>query len=500
MALVFLIIPALAAILFLFLNNRLYLQLTSILASFLILLSGIIVLVQFSSMNMMAASIYHSPSISYFNNIIHVDALSMLLIIVLLILTFCVSLYSVNYIENAIHHKMFDESKVKLFYSLLYLFIFTMLLTLSTGNLGILWISLEATTLSSAFLVGFSNNKTAIEASWKYIIICSVGIAISLLGIIFLNLSSSHALPEGLSSLDFSLLMTASEKLDPTFLKFAFIFILVGFGTKAGLAPMHTWLPDAYSQAPSPVSALLSGSLSSCSMYGIMRIVALTNRSLGENFYTGRLLIAAGILSTLTAALFIITQKDYKRLLAYSSIEHMGIIAFSLGIFSNLSLFAAFYHMTTHSLTKALAFLSSGNIYLKFGTREIKQVRNLAKILPFSGSIFLAALLSLGGLPPFGTFISELYVFSAAFKENYPVLGILMILLIVFVFIGILSTAFSMFKPKVLQVEDTIILRTKSNLFDILPLVLLLLLIIILGLYMPDFLRNLILQAVGTLH
>lgn len=508
MALIFLLTPIITALLFFIVRKRSHMHFISLFAASIMLFSGILSLLPFTK-NVNSNSQFSYFAFSYLNDIIRIDALSMLMVLIVLFITFCVAIYTVSYIEVEVQNQKINTKRVRVFYILLYSFIFTMLMTLSTGNIGILWVSLEATTIASAFLVGFSGAKTALEASWKYIIICSVGIAISLMGIVFLNLASAHSLPEGLSRLDIPLLMNRAKSLDPSLLKFAFIFVLIGFGTKAGLAPMHTWLPDAYSQAPSPISALMSSSLINCSMYGIMRFVALTNKSLGEALYTGRLLLIAGIFSVLTAAIFILTQKDYKRLLAYSSIEHMGIIAFSLGLFTNLSIFALLFHTITHSITKAIAFLSSGNIYLKYGSTDIKRIKNVTAFLPISGSVFLMALLSLGGLPPFGIFTSEIYVFYSTFNAQNSILGIIMILLVAFVFVGILTSAFSMFKHdpkydlKTKSINFSIIKPNKIDLIGlagIIPLIILIVIIIVLGLYMPSFLRNLILHAQNVLN
>ena len=211
----------------------------------------------------------------------------------------------------------------------------------------------------------------------------------ALVGIIFLHLAST-GVANSENALQWNLLFDRAKELNSPVLRLSFIFILIGFGTKAGLAPMHTWLPDAHSQAPSPISALLSGVLLNSAMYAIIRVLAIVNRNLGDSSFTGRIMIAFGLLSIAAAAVFIMTQKDYKRLLAYSSIEHMGIIALAFGLFTPLSVFAGFFHMINHSFTKSMLFLSSGNILQKYGTRDISRVRGLLKTLPVSGMVFSA--------------------------------------------------------------------------------------------------------------
>jgi hydrogenase-4 component F len=182
-------------------------------------------------------------------------------------------------------------------------------------------------------------------------------------------------------------------------LKIAFIFILVGFGTKVGLAPMHTWLPDAHSQAPAPISALLSGVLLNTAMYGIIRVMIIVNRNMGSSLFTGRLLMILGILSIGTAAVFIIVQKDFKRILAYSSIEHMGILAFGFGIMTPLSIFGSIYHILNHAFTKSLLFMASGNVFLKFGTRQVNKVHGIIKVMPVTGIAFLLGIFAITGMP-----------------------------------------------------------------------------------------------------
>ena len=265
-------------------------------------------------------------------NFFYVDSLSIIVLDIVLVIGFIVSIYSVGYLRMEIKDGKMGASRLGLYYILVYAFLFTMILALTVNNMGVMWIAIEATTLASVFLVGFQNDKHSLEAAWKYVMICSVGIAIALLGIILLHLSSINVLKSG-DLLEWTALYANAAALKQPIARLAFLFILVGFGTKAGLAPMHTWLPDAHSQAPSPISALLSGVLLNSAMYGIVRVVAIVNRNLGSSEYTGRLLIASGLLSILTAAVFLLTQKDYKRLLAYSSVEHMGIIAIAIGAF-----------------------------------------------------------------------------------------------------------------------------------------------------------------------
>jgi hydrogenase-4 component F len=379
--------------------------------------------------------------------IFYLDALGVLILDIVLVIGFMAAVFSIGYLEEEVRHGKIEERSVRLYYILMYTFLFTMVFALSVRNMGVMWIAIEATTLASAFLVGFYNDKRAIEATWKYVIICSVGIAVAMLGIIFLHMSSV-GLFKGSQLLDWTALYGSAAALKSPVLRLAFVFILVGFGTKAGLAPMHTWLPDAHSQAPSPISALLSGVLLNSAMYAIIRTVAIVNKNLGDSLFTGRILMAFGLLSILTAAIFIITQKDYKRLLAYSSIEHMGIIAFAVGVFSPAAVFGAIYHMINHSFTKSMLFLTSGSILQKYGTREIAKVRGLLKVLPVTGTAFFLGLFAIAGTPPFSVFASEFNILAAAFEKGNFFIGAVLAVLLAIVFAGIALVLFGMFYKK----------------------------------------------------
>ena len=303
---------------------------------------------------------------------------------------------------------------------------------------------------------------------------------------------SSIGVLENNQFLDWIALYNNAESLKSPIVKLAFIFILIGFGTKAGLAPMHTWLPDAHSQAPSPISALLSGVLLNSAMYGIIRTVAVVNRNLGSSIYTGRLLIALGILSILTAAIFILTQKDYKRLLAYSSIEHMGIIAVAMGVFTPLSVFGALLHMINHSLTKAMLFLASGNILQKYNTKQISEIKAILKLLPISGTVFLLGLFAIAGTPPFSVFASELSIMVSLFTAKKFVVGGALALLLAIIFAGIAVTLFKMFYGNNQEEE---LQPGETNKAGTIVIVVLFLVISISGLFIPDELKNLITQA-----
>ncbi len=435
---------------------------------------------------------------SMLDNLFYIDEFSVVVLDTILIVSALVCIYAIGYMNHELNHQSVSLNQIRLFYSLTYVFIFTMILVVTTQNLGVMWIAIEATTLASAFLVGFYNSKESIEAAWKYVIICSVGIALALLGIVLLYISAVNVFEGSHSNLNWSFLLENAKRLHSSILKIAFIFILVGFGTKVGLAPMHTWLPDAHSQAPAPISALLSGVLLNSAMYGIIRVLTIVNKNLGNTLYTGRLLIGAGLISITAAAIFILVQKDYKRMLAYSSIEHMGIITFGLGIFTPAAIFASLFHMLNHAFTKSLLFLASGNIYLKYKTREISKVSGIFKMMPVTGVFFLLGLFAIAGMPPFSIFASELNLITAGFAARHPWLASYLVLLIAVVFAGIASIALKMFYSTGLPPRDRDAMKPgEVNFSGIAVMGVLLFLICAGGLYLPSVIKDLLVSAVG---
>ena len=484
MGLLLLLLPLAAVLLFAVVPKKIMMDWINILASLAMLGVGLVLTGRVLS--------EHSVTYPVLGSFFHVDALSMVMLDMVLFVGFLAGLYSTGYLKEELSSGRLEPGRVRSYYMLMYSFIFTMILVLTVKNMGIMWIGIEATTLSSAFLVGFHNSRKAVEAAWKYVIICSVGIAVALLGIIFLQLS--YADVQGLKDLqlDWTALYANADRLKTSVLKLAFIFILVGFGTKAGLAPMHTWLPDAHSQAPSPISALLSGVLLNSALYAVIRTVAVLNRNMGSAAYSGKLLIAFGLLSMVVASVFIITQKDYKRLLAYSSIEHMGIIAVSLGIFSPASILAGIYHMVNHSLTKSMLFLASGNVLLKYDTREILRVRGVLRALPVSGTAMLLGLFAITGTPPFSVFSSKFGILVSFFQGGKYVLGAAVILVMALVFIGTAVAVFKMFFP---GDNDSCVKPGEQNIIGAFVTLLLLVAISVTGLYIPDEMRELLTGA-----
>lgn len=309
------------------------------------------------------------------------------------------------------------------------------------------------TTLVSAFLVGFYNTKPSVEAAWKYIIICSVGIIFALLGTMLFYYAFS--LSGGAKTLNWTQVLSAAGKLDKNLVKVAFIFILVGYGTKAGLAPMHTWLPDAHSQAVAPISALLSAVLLKTAVYAILRFAIITNTSLGFGYF-GNLFLLFGLISLAISCGFILVQKDLKRLLAYSSIEHLGIICIGFGLGSALGIWGALLHIFNHAVTKSLMFFGAGEIVAKYKKHNINSIRGVIRSMPFCGVMVLLGVFALTGLPPFSIFFSEMLVIAAAFLKGSYLTACLVLFFTVVIFGGVVNSLGKMIlggAPKDMPVE-----------------------------------------------
>lgn len=350
-----------------------------------------------------------------FRNFFYIDALSVFFILTISIVNFAAAAYSIGYIAKDTAEGAIKERKAKAYYGLFNLFAFTMYFVTVVNNLGMLWVAIEMTTLVSAFLVGFYNNKKSIEAAWKYIIICSVGITLALLGTILFYYTASR--DGGVTSLNWTDMIAAAGRLDPKVLKIAFLFILVGYGTKAGIAPMHTWLPDAHSQALAPISALLSGVLLKTAIYAIIRFTSIINICIGTS-YSDNLFIFFGLLSLGVSAAFVIVQKDIKRLLAYSSVEHIGVITFGLGAGGALGLFGALFHVFNHAVTKSVMFFAAGNVVKKYKTSDMHVIRGVMSAMPFTGIMLITGAFALTGSPPFSVFFSEIMILISGFGQG----------------------------------------------------------------------------------
>ncbi|MFZ2958581.1 MAG: proton-conducting transporter membrane subunit [Candidatus Ozemobacteraceae bacterium] len=300
-------------------------------------------------------------------------------------------------------------------------FLITMILSMSAHNFGLIWVAVEGTTLISAMLIGFETHRASLEAAWKYVILCTVALACSLFGLILLLYASQLAHIEG--TLDLTTLAGAAPRMPLPLLKLAFVMILIGFAAKAGFAPLHSWLPDAHSQAPAPTSALLSGVLLNCSVLALLRMAPIMEAARLGHFFR-ETLVLFGLLSLLLSTMFLLVQSDLKRLLAYSSIEHIGLMTLGFGLGSPIAMFAALLHALGHSLAKALAFLSAGELVHFFRSHDMNRMVGIMKRIPIGGGGFTLAIMALGGIPPFPLFVSELLLIAAAFNLGRPFVGI----------------------------------------------------------------------------
>lgn len=372
---------------------------------------------------------------------LYADALSALSVLIIAFVGATAALYSVGYMRENLKEVEVESGTaghdLRRYYLLFNLFLFAMLVVPVSNSLGVLWIAIEGTTLASLFLVSFYGTPEALEAAWKYVIVGSVGIALALFGTILAYYSAVQVLGTTYD-LNWSVLAPAAPQLNPSVMRLAFIFIVVGFGTKAGLAPMHTWLPDAHSEAPSPVSALLSGVLLNTAMYAILRYYALATPSLGRA-YPNALLLAFGLLSLVIAMLFILQQRDIKRLLAYSSVEHMGIVAVGVAFGGPLGLYGALLQMIGHALAKSLMFFVSGQVGLRYGTKQIDGIAGVVRAMPVTGSLLIVGALALTGSPPFGVFISEFAILAAGFQHGQGLAAMVVFSLIALIFIRFLG-------------------------------------------------------------
>lgn len=442
----------------------------------------------------LVSEVFRHGTINTWKNILFADPFSAFLVLIVSLVGFIISVYSINYMGYEVESGVIDFKKLKIYYVFFHLFMFTMLLVGVTNSL-ILWIAIEMTTLFSVPLITIYTKKTSIEAAWKYLIICTVGITFALFGTILTYYATVQVLGEGGSELNWASLLAIADQFDPTLMKIAFVFILVGYGTKVGFAPMHTWLPDAHSEAPSPVSALLSGVLLNCAMYGIIRFHTITSACVGREF-TSNFLIMFGLLSLGIAVPFIIMQDNYKRLLAYSSVEHMGIIALGFGFGGVFGIFGALFHMFNHAVTKSLMFSVAGNILQKYETKKIYEVSGVVKSMPYTGPMLVIGGLAITGSPPFSIFLSEFTILAAGFSQGYIVTSVLVLLFIITIFVGFFNhinrMAFSK-PPEGIMVGDV-------SRWSLGAMLILIVLITVTGVYIPPHFSDMIMQVVAVVR
>jgi len=378
----------------------------------------------------------------------------------------------------------------RVFIGCLLVFLAAMTLATTCQHMGLLWVAIEATTLSSAPLIYFHRNARSLEAAWKYLLICSVGIAVALMGTFCLAVAAGEGETVPLIVKD---LVATGGTLNTVWVKASFLMLLVGYGTKMGLAPLHTWLPDAHSEAPSPVSALLSGALLNCAFLGIVRGLQICNAT-GLGCFARELLLGFGILSMLVAAIFLLRPIDFKRMLAYSSVEHMGIMAVGIGL-GGAGTSAALFHAVNHSLTKGMLFLVAGNIVAVYKTKSVNQVSGMLRRIPLSGVLWVVGFLAITGSPPFGTFLSEFAILHAAVVQGHEFVMVMYLLLLALAFIGMAGAFLRMAQGSCGSSESC---DAKEGALTIIPPAILATGVLLLGLYVPPQLLAVLEHAART--
>jgi hydrogenase-4 component F len=396
----------------------------------------------------LAAQVLRTGAVSLWDGFLYADHLSALVIVLTAFVALLCSAYAVGYLRDDEQSGTLDQetgdagclSKLRKYYSLTPLFVFSMLLIAVANNLGVMWAAIEVTTLASVFLVTFYGQRTSLEAAWKYAIIGGVGLSMALFGTIVTYYSGHHlAGSDSLAGLNWSVLVGHAGQLDKAAMRLAFVLILLGYGTKAGLAPMHTWKPDAYAEAPAPSGAILSSAMLNCALYGLARFYILTSRCLGAE-YPGRLLLLFGLLSMGVSVPFILIQKNFRRLLAYHTIDHAGIMATALGLGGPAASLALMLHMTFHTIAKSLLFLCAGNVSQYFKTDLFHKIKgSVIRTMPLTGVVFLMAMLAIIGMPPFSLFQSEFLIVRAALLGGHTLSAILFVVFGTAVFAGALQ-------------------------------------------------------------
>jgi hydrogenase-4 component F len=405
-----LLIPLCAAALLAFLPNYRLAARVNVAASFLTLLAAISLLL----------TKHPAP-----NRYLLIDDLNVVFICLSCFIGFTTSIFSASYVGHELEIGRLTPAYLRFYHAMYQVLIFAMNLALSANNIGLMWVAIEIATLTTVMMVGIYRTHEALEAAWKYFILGSVGIALALFGTILVYVAAEPVIGEGLDSMVWTTLIAHAAVFDPALLNVAFVFILLGYGTKVGLVPMHAWLPDAHAEGPTPISAVLSGLLLNVALYAVLRFKMLMTANAAA-VAPGPLMVTLGLVSLVFAAFMLYRRTDIKRLFAYSSIEHMGIITFAFGMGGPLANFAGLLHMTMHSLTKSGIFFAVGHIAQVKGTQQISEIGGLTESHPWLGWCLVLGVVAICGLPPFGIFMSEFLVVSSTFARA-PFLAILVV-------------------------------------------------------------------------
>jgi len=473
--------PLLAALISLFVKKRAgYLEFLTVAASTIELVAGLLI----------AAKVVKNGTYSlepYFT----VDSLSTIVMLTTVVIGLAAAVYSVGYLRAESEKQIINFTQIKQYHFLLNIFVAVMYLAVATVNPIFTWIMVEATTLSTTFLIRFYNKASAIEAAWKFLILNSIGLLLGFFGSMLFFTSVTGA---GIHKfVSWQVLLNNATHLDPLIAKIAFIFVIVGYGTKAGFVPMHTWKPDAYSKAPFPVAALFSGPLLNVAMLTIMRYKTIVDAAIGHAF-AQNLMIFFGIISIVVAASIVLIQKNFKRLFAYSSIEHVGIMSLGFG-FGGVGTIYALVHMIYHSLTKTILFFSAGNLMIKFGSSKIVNVKGAISVLPITSVMLVIGFLGITGVPPFGIFVTEFNILSAGIGNFWYVVFFALISFVL-IFIGFLNRIIGAVYGKTL---DNVV-KGESNLYTIVPVVALIVLLVVGSFYLPQSLWSLIHSAAALIN
>ncbi|OIN94305.1 MAG: hydrogenase 4 subunit F [Comamonadaceae bacterium CG1_02_60_18] len=445
-------------------------------------------LLTFGASLAMALDVFsHGPQLSP-GRMFYIDAFNVYLVVLTAFVGLTTSIFSRPYMQHEVEKGRVTDRRLRLYHSMYQCFLFSMLLALSTNNLGVLWVAMEMATLTTVLLVSLYRTPEAIEAAWKYFILCGVGIAQALFGTVLIYFAAEAKLG---ADRDDTLLWTvlhssASGGLDPAVITLAFVFLLVGYGTKVGLVPLHNWLPDAHSEGPTPMSAVLSGLLLNVALYALVRVKMLVDASL-QTHLAGYLMMGFGLLSFTVAGLFLHRQHDVKRMFSYSSIEHMGLITFGFGLGGSLATYGALLHMTVHSLTKSAIFVTVGHACQLAGTQRIEHIRGLIRTQPAIGWGLLLGVVSIAGFPPFGVFISEFLLLMATMK-SWPWLTIPLLIGFGVAFAGLFRHMQRMVFGEPPPGQQPV----RANMI---PVIVHLVLVLFLGLMIPDFLSSWFEQA-----
>jgi len=423
-----------------------------------------------------------------------IDAFNVYLLTLTAFVGLTTSIFSRPYMRYVCMSGRTTERGMRLYHVMFQAFMFTMLLALSTDNLGVLWVAIEGATLATVLLVSLYRTPEAVEAAWKYFILCGVGIALALFGTVLLYFAAQHVVTDLSTGLTWSTLYGVASQLQPSIMGLAFVFLLVGYGTKVGLVPMHQWLPDAHSEGPTPMSAVLSGLLLNVALYAVVRIKMLVDGSLAATdspHLAGYLLMGFGMISFLVAGLFLHRQRDIKRMFSYSSIEHMGLMTFAFGLGGPLATFGALLHMLVHSLTKSAIFVTVGHATHIANTQSIDHIRGLLRTQPAVGWGLLLGVAAIAGFPPFGVFTSEFLLLTAT-MQSQPWFTVALLTGLTVAFAGLFRHLHPMVYGPAPEAQQPVAA-------NMLPVMLHLGLVLWLGISIPAFLANWLDRATGLI-